>query len=272
MATTGNTALASLNDVMQRSMLTGVSTPEYNAALAAAGFKPGEWWEATQALNAAGYDTNKPTNENILKYGPEIARTGVGGTSYAPGSNIKQSLTDRGLDPSLSGLDEGVNNYYEQAQLNDTSNPLNRKINSLASDLATLTTNYNNLVAKNNRPTTNTSITAGGLTDANAAVDGGGTSNSGATATSGIVYGPDGVMYSSAAAAIAAGVKNYTTTKPAGLIATNNNLSGQFTNAAAGNVNPGGLIGNAQKQLFTNPVTVQGPSVKTTNPFATTPK
>jgi hypothetical protein len=91
--------------------------------------------------------------------------------------------------------------------------------------------------------------------------------------TTGVVYGPDGVMYSSAAAAIAAGVKNYTTTKPTGLVTTNNNLSGGFvapTTTQTGNINPGGLISGAATQLFQNPVTVQGPSAKTVNPFALT--
>jgi hypothetical protein len=60
-----------------------------------------------------------------------------------------------------------------------------------------------------------------------------------------------------------------------GLITNANNLSGGFISPLAsqtGNVNSGGLISGAAKQLFTNPVTVQAPSVKTVNPFATTPR
>jgi hypothetical protein len=291
MATKANDALAKFNDVYQRSMLTGVPTSEFNAALVAAGFKPGETYEASQALEAAGYQTGRPTNENILKYGPDIAKSGVGNLSYAPGSNIKKDLTDRGLDPKLAKLDEFSNNYYEQAQLADQNSPFNRKIDALNNQYSTLNTNYSALnsqltalqkaydaLAKKNTGTGTT--TTGGTTGSIGPVDTGGTnidtSNSGA-GTSGVVYGPDGRMYSSAASAIAAGVTNYTRTKPVGAIAGADNLGAggggtasrgfMSDNTNSGNVNPGGLITNQSKQLFNSNPNIKLPT-GVVNPFS----
>lgn len=89
-------------------------------------------------------------------------------------------------------------------------------------------------------------------------------------ATTGVVYGPDGTMYSSAAAAIAAGIRNYSTTKPAGLLASADKLGGQFNTGSSfmsGSNNPGGLISGAKQQLFKNTVSAQMPyGVK--NPFS----
>ena len=98
------------------------------------------------------------------------------------------------------------------------------------------------------------------------------------TTTSTTVYGPDGRMYSSAASAIAAGVTNYTVTKPAGLIA-NADLMGSGGGGTAsrgfmsddtstGNINPGGLIANQNAQLF-NPVTQINLPTGVPNPFRT---
>jgi hypothetical protein len=82
--------------------------------------------------------------------------------------------------------------------------------------------------------------------------------------TSGAVYGPDGQMYSSAAAALAAGVTNYSYSKPlsgatnTGLI---NNAGNQMPTYQVP-INPatGGLITGVNDQLFTIPTTVQFPS------------
>ena len=85
----------------------------------------------------------------------------------------------------------------------------------------------------------------------------------GGLGTTGVVYGPDGQMYSSAAAALAAGVTNYSYTKPLlnlgnqGLI---NNASPQSPGYQIP-INPatGGLITGANQQLFKMPTTVQFP-------------
>ena len=134
--------------------------------------------------------------------------------------------------------------------------------------------NYKALLEKNKPPVT---TTPGTTTGTGTTIDAGGTtidtSNSGA-GTTGVVYGPDGKMYSSAAAAIAAGVTNYTRTKPVGAIAGADNLSGSTAargfmsnDSQVGNVNTGGLIANQSQQLFNvNPNVKLPPGV--TNPFS----
>jgi hypothetical protein len=88
-------------------------------------------------------------------------------------------------------------------------------------------------------------------------------------------------MYSSAAAAIAAGVTNYTLTKPTGVLAGADTMgaggggtaSRGFTapNASTGNVNPGGLISGQSQQLFAQGTPTVGYNRSgTTNPFART--
>ncbi len=121
----------------------------------------------------------------------------------------------------------------------------------------------------------NPTLTSGGTT-----VNTGSTNiNTGAsTPTTGAVYGPDGRSYVSPAAAIAAGVTNYTLTKPAGLIANADLMGsgGGGTEArgfmadaiSTGNVNPGGLIASQNSQLF-NPVTQINLPTGVPNPFRT---
>jgi len=111
-------ALENLSDVFQRSQLTGVSTDEYNDALAAAGFAPDQWYEATLALQNAGFDTDKPSESYILDYGPQISDQGYGNLSYSPDFDLIESLTSRGFDPEIAGLGPNQNNYYQQAQDN----------------------------------------------------------------------------------------------------------------------------------------------------------
>lgn len=89
--------------------------------------------------------------------------------------------------------------------------------------------------------------------------------------TTGVVYGPDGRAFSSAAAALAAGVANYSYTKPMfgpqnqGLITGASDLL-PSPNAATGNATPGGLISGANQQLFKMPTGAQMPS-PVVNPF-----
>ena len=111
-------ALENLSDVFQRSQLTGVSTKEYNDALAAAGFAPDEWYEATLALKDAGFDTDKPSESYILEYGPEISDQGYGNLSYSPDFDLVESLTSRGFDPEIANLGANENNYFQQAENN----------------------------------------------------------------------------------------------------------------------------------------------------------
>jgi hypothetical protein len=92
-----------------------------------------------------------------------------------------------------------------------------------------------------------------------------------------VVYGPDGKEYASSAAAIAAGVKNYTYTKPLfgassttqpGLLASADTLKNPYTLPATqtGDVNPGGLIATTNKQLYSGKAKINLPA-GVTNPF-----
>ena len=108
--------------------------------------------------------------------------------------------------------------------------------------------------------------TGGGTTSGQGVIDAGISTNDnvmGGIGTTGVVYGPDGRMFSSAAAALAAGVANYSYTKPL----LNQNNQGLINNA--GNQMPtyqvpfnpgtGGLITGANEQLFKMPTGVQFP-------------
>lgn len=104
------------------------------------------------------------------------------------------------------------------------------------------------LVPGNNPGSLVTGGGSGGLIDSNSVVGGG-------LGTSGPVYGPDGQMYSSAASALAAGVTNYSFTKPmfgptSGGVTTPANPFAPVPSGASGNANPGGLISGANQQLF----------------------
>ena len=158
------------------------------------------------------------------------------------------------------------------------------RLSDLSDQLLALQKAYNTLATN----TTNTTTTGGGTvnTGGNTVNTGGNTVSTGGdtttnsnfsnAGTTGVVYGPDGKMYSSAAAAIAAGVTNYTRTKPVGAIAgadvlgtgiggtTSRGFMGN--DSQVGNVNPGGLIAGQSKQLFNLNPNVKLPS-GVANPF-----
>ena len=129
---------------------------------------------------------------------------------------------------------------------------------SMQSQLATLQAAYDKLLAGQSGTSNGGIVTTGGLIDTG---DGG---------TSGVVYGPDGTMYSSAAAAIAAGVTNYTTTKPsipgAGTATAGDTQGVVIPSGQTGNTNPGGFISGAREQMFTMPTSAQLPG-GIANPF-----
>ena len=129
---------------------------------------------------------------------------------------------------------------------------------SMQSQLTALQTAYDKLAAGQGGGGDSGIVTTGGLIDTG---DGG---------ASGVVYGPDGTMYSSAAAAIAAGVTNYTTTKPS-IPGANTATAGDtqgfvIPSGQTGNTNPGGFISGAREQMFTMPTTAQLPG-GIANPF-----
>ena len=160
---------------------------------------------------------------------------------------------------------------------------LTNDLTDLKTQLAALTTSYNNLA---NKPVTPTPVTPPSTpapvlpttlspnfvsttpASATPTVTPVNPATPTATGTTGVVYGPDGTVYSSAAAAIAAGVQNYTSAKPAGLLSASNNMNTGFMGfnpTTVGNANPGGLIGGASQQLFKNPVGANIPT--SANPF-----
>ena len=239
-------------DMIYRSMLTGVPTAEFDRA--------GGYQAVYDLAKSSGADMGRPSDDYILRYGPQIASQGYGNMSYSPGFDLKGSLTERGFDPSESGLADGYSNYYEVAQDNQLSK--SPRFRSLQDQYGTLNTNYTNLqnqlnalqasyAALQRRGTGNTgsSGTSGGtgvVGDSGTTVDDGSTSGGGTgmDTTMGAVYGPDGTMYSSPAAARAAGVFNYTRVRP---VRTNNPATTQTANPNV-NASPigfgGGLINN----------------------------
>ena len=162
--------------------------------------------------------------------------------------------------------------------LQNQYNPMNEQFGSMQEQLALLRTQYEALLKQQQEKDKGT---GGGATDGGATVGGGGVVDDGSTfnpigagmATTGVVYGPDGTSYSSAAAAIAAGVTNFTFTKPVapqapttpGLISGADNLTG-IPPAVSGNANPGALIAGQNDQLFARPTGVQLPR-GVANPF-----
>lgn len=242
---------AQAQDMIYRSMLTGVPTSEFNAA--------GGYDAVYSLAKSAGGNMGAPSSEAIQKYGPTIAAQGYGNMSYAPGATVN--------DSALAAA--GYDNYYDQALKKPSTSYLQKQILELQNS-------YKDLLAKSKTPGTTTSTgTTTGTTTGGVAADTGGT-NIDTTATSGPVYGPDGRMYSSAASAIAAGVTNYTRTKPVGAIAGADNLGAggggttargfMANDANTGNVNPGGLIAGQNQQLFNvNPNVSLPPGI--VNPF-----
>lgn len=229
-------------DMIYRSMLTGVPTSEFDAA--------GGYDAVYNLAKSSGADMGRPSDAAILRYGPTIASQGYGNMSYSPGADLG------GRDPGLA--DAGYSNYYEQAQDNQLSS--SPRFQSLQSQYDTLNTNYGNLQTQLNslqasyaalqrRGTGSTGgsggssvISGNGTTvDDGTASAGGGT---GMDTTMGAVYGPDGTMYSSPAAARAAGVFNYTRVRP---VRTTNPATTQTPNPTV-NASPigfgGGLINN----------------------------
>ena len=260
-------------DLMQRSMTTGAPTSEfdkyggYNAVA------------AKYAQSGGQLDTSSISAADKAKYANTIANTGVGNLSLLQETNTPltaagraamiangistydaAALTKAGI-PFQKNTDEKLTDLSNQySTLNNNYSTLNSNYSALSTQLTALQKAYEDLAKKKAAGTTGTTgnVTSGGTT-----VDTGGTnidtSNAGG-ATTGPVYGPDGRMYSSAASAIAAGVTNYTRTKPTGILAGVDTLGaggggtasrGFMSDAVnSGNVNPGGLITSQTKQLF----------------------
>jgi hypothetical protein len=269
-------------DLMQRSMTTGAPTSEfdkyggYNAVA------------AKYAQSGGQLDTSSISAADKAKYANTIANTGVGNLSLLKETNTPltaagraamiangittmdaAALTNSGI-PFQKNTDEKLSDLSSQySTLNNNYSTLNSNYSALSTQLTALQKAYEDLAKKK---TTGTTGTTGNVTSGGTTVDTGGTnidtSNAGG-ATTGPVYGPDGRMYSSAASAIAAGVTNYTRTKPTGILAGVDTLGaggggtasrGFMSDAVnSGNVNPGGLISGQSKQLFNPAININLP-------------
>lgn len=241
-------------DLMYRSMTTGAPTSEFN--------RYGGYDAVASMYNQNGgqYSLSAIPAEQKTALAQQIANSGVGNLSLLAETNTP--LTARGREAmARNGVTE-----FDAASLRERGIPFEMTTGERLDDLngrySTLNTNYTNLqnqlnalqasyAALQRRGTGNTgsSGTSGGtgvVGDSGTTVDDGSTSGGGTgmDTTMGAVYGPDGTMYSSPAAARAAGVFNYTRVRP---VRTNNPATTQTANPNV-NASPigfgGGLINN----------------------------
>lgn len=120
-------------DLMERSMLTGVPTSEFD--------KYGGYSAvAAMAQQAPGYTPGTPSAEAIVKYGPKIAEQGYGNMSYAPGSEQgyyeqAESSLNTPQKPTVadfsSVFDSIFKNPYRQDLLDDLEARINRTTDRL---------------------------------------------------------------------------------------------------------------------------------------------
>lgn len=248
-------------DLMYRSMTTGAPTSEFNRY---------GGYDAVASMytqGGGGYSLSEIPAAQKTALAQQIANSGVGNLSLLAETNTP--LTARGREAMVNN---GVTSF-DAAMLRERGIPfemttgerlddLSGRYSTLNSQYGTLNTNYTNLqnqlnalqasyAALQRRGTGNTgsSGTSGGtgvVGDSGATVDDGSTSGGGTgmDTTMGAVYGPDGTMYSSPAAARAAGVFNYTRVRP---VRTTNPATTQTPNPTV-NASPigfgGGLINN----------------------------
>lgn len=221
-----------------------------------------QWWQ--QEAASGKYADNAALQASFLggKKGDDV-------TAYADGAKYN-SAWNNGLDANSQNLyyDASKDSWFmrqqQQQQQQQPQNPIGGGV-----------VNPNNPVMGgggqqgpvNGGINIGGGVVGGGLVDYGPSINNG---NVGGLGNTGVVYGPDGKPYSSVAAAIEAGVTNYSFTKPNaggnGLIKGADNLV-NIPNAATGNANPGALIANQNQQLFQRPTGVQLPP-GVYNPFA----
>lgn len=169
-----------------------------------------------------------------------------------------------------------VSNAPVREQLGNATNrlnTLNTNYGQLQQQLSALQTAYDQLARGGPRGgggSGSGGIVGGGVVDTGGSSIGGG--GGGAAGSSGPVWGPDGRMFSSIAAALSAGVTNFSFTRPAAANAGSGLINGANTlnnipSAAAGNANPGAAIAGANSQLFNRQTNAQLPA-GVSNPFA----
>lgn len=253
-------------DLMWRSMTTGAPTSEFN--------KYGGYDAVASMYNQSGgtYSLADISPEFKQQAAQTIAQTGVGnlallGESQTPLSAAAiANMAKNGIDTGT--IERAIGSYGVAGSGGISSS----QYEALQKQMAELQAQYDRLRQSGSGGGSTGGIVGGGVVDDGSTFNPGGT---GGLGTGGVVYGPDGTAYSSAAAAIAAGVTNFTYTKPVvpqtpagpGLIQGADNLTA-VPPAASGNANPGGLIAGQIQQLFNlGPPKVALPS-GVRNPFA----
>lgn len=111
------TAADEYYEVLQRSMITGVPTSEYNKArdafLTSQGMDTGDTFAATNALSGMGYMTGMPTREAVLEYGAGREQGSVGNSAFYAGGT--------GYDTAMAG-EEAYNAYLEELDVANRPN------------------------------------------------------------------------------------------------------------------------------------------------------
>lgn len=105
-------------EIHQRSQITGVPTSIYKASLANLGLDTEDTWAGMKAINLLkehGYNTGKPSDEAILKYGNTDQEHG--NKSYMKNGTTEPTLelaSDiQALNEEFEGAYEGARNYYD---------------------------------------------------------------------------------------------------------------------------------------------------------------
>lgn len=257
-------------DLMWRSMTTGAPTSEFN--------KYGGYDAVRSVYDQSGgtYSLADIPAERKQQLAQTIANTGVGELSLLKETNIPLTAAGREAMARNGVTSFGADQLTElgipfQQTPGEQLSALQSQYGTLQQQLADLQAQYNALSKTGGGSTTGSTVGSGGVVDDGSSFNNGGVG----MGTGGVVYGPDGTAYSSAAAAIAAGVTNFTYIKPVipqtppgpGLIQGADNLT-SVPPGVTGNVNPGGLIAGQNNQLFNvGPARVALPG-GVRNPFA----
>ena len=206
-------------DLMYRSMTTGAPTAEFDRY---------GGYDAVRRMydsNGGQYSLSAIPDAQRSAYAKTIADTGVGNLTLL--ADTKTPLNMSGLIAmNANGIgadainravaDYGVNGFVTSNQFNglqDKYNTLNTNYGNMQQQLQALQASY---AALQRRGTGGTTAGSGGVVSGSGTTVDGSSSNAntGMDTMMGVVYGPDGTMYSSPAAARAAGVFNYTRVRP----------------------------------------------------------
>ena len=236
MATTLTPDIA--KNLIQRSMTTGAPTSEFDRYGGYAAVK------SMYDANGGTTSTDEISATDRAAYSNIIANSGVGNLSLLKDTNTPLTAAGRAamISNGVTTMDAAALTKAGipfQQSTDEKLDDLNSKYGLLNTQYGTLNTSFLELQKQlaAMKAKSIAGISSSSLTGSTSLVDSGATNTAGlggtsagglnATSSSGAVYGPDGTAYPSPAAAIAAGVYNYTMFPPTG--------SGQ----------PAGLVTNA---------------------------